>query len=48
MNVAWNVGDCPSNYNTVYGVGNSFTGWVTTSRIIVEEVTVKNASSVIV
>ena len=44
MTVAWNVGDCPGNYN----VGDSFTGWITTSRIIVEEVTVENAINVIV
>ncbi|KAI0214612.1 hypothetical protein LSAT2_000257 [Lamellibrachia satsuma] len=44
VTVAWNVGDCPGNY----GAGNSFTGWVTTSRIIVEEVTVENATNVIV
>ena len=51
VNVAWNVGDVAngerwdqSNYNT----GNSWTGWVATVRIIVEEVDVESADTVIV
>ena len=37
VKVTWNVGDCPLYWGTAYNAGDSFTGWVSTSRIIVEE-----------
>ena len=45
--VAWNVGDV-SNGQSGYNVGDSHTGWVATVRIIVEEVDVDSADTVIV
>ena len=49
--VAWKVGDVvsgvgwdQSNFNT----GASYTGWVATIRIVVEEVDVESADTVIV
>ena len=47
IRVAWNVGDCP-NQNPEFDVGKGVTGWVQTVRIIVEEVTIENASDRIV
>ena len=44
--VAWNVGDCPNQND--FDVGNSHTGWIQSSRIIVEELAVENANIVIV
>ncbi|KAK2139089.1 hypothetical protein NP493_6716g00002 [Ridgeia piscesae] len=45
--VAWNVGDVPS-VQSVYNIGDSETGWMATVRIIVEEVDVESADTVIV
>ncbi|KAI0216297.1 hypothetical protein LSAT2_031672 [Lamellibrachia satsuma] len=47
VNVAWNVGDCPGDVHSIYGVGDSFTGWVSTARIIVQEEIVENATNTI-
>ena len=47
VNVAWNVGDCPDDTHSDYGVSDSFTGWVSTSRIIVQEEIVENANNTI-
>ncbi|KAI0234905.1 hypothetical protein LSAT2_014724 [Lamellibrachia satsuma] len=44
--VAWNVGDCISQ--ATFNVGDSHTGWEATVRIIVEEVAVKDANTLIV
>ncbi|KAI0214581.1 Collagen triple helix repeat-containing protein 1 [Lamellibrachia satsuma] len=44
--VGWNVGDCPNQKD--FDVGDSYTGWFQTSRIIVEELAIQNASDVIV
>ncbi|KAI0218890.1 hypothetical protein LSAT2_029437 [Lamellibrachia satsuma] len=46
LNVGWNVGDC-QNMNA-YNVGDSSTGYKATVRIIVEEVDVEDANTVIV
>ncbi|KAI0239526.1 hypothetical protein LSAT2_009740 [Lamellibrachia satsuma] len=46
VNVGWNVGDC-QNMNA-YNVGDSSTGYKATVRIIVEEVDVEDANTVIV
>ncbi|KAI0231013.1 hypothetical protein LSAT2_018617, partial [Lamellibrachia satsuma] len=45
LNVAWNIGDCISQG---HNVGDSYTGWSATVRIIVEEVDVEDADTVIV
>ncbi|KAI0233710.1 hypothetical protein LSAT2_016074 [Lamellibrachia satsuma] len=47
VNVAWNVGDCPGDIHDRYGIGNSFTGWLSTSRIIIQEEIVENANNTI-
>ena len=44
--VGWNVGDCPNQKD--FDVGDSYTGWFQTSRIIVEELAIQNATDVIV
>jgi len=49
--VAWNVGDCISDSlykKETYNIGDSYTGWVATVRIIVEEIGVDHADTVIV
>ena len=43
VKVAWNVGDCPLQWGTAYNAGDSFSGWVSTSRITVEEQIVHDA-----
>ncbi|KAI0241976.1 hypothetical protein LSAT2_015448 [Lamellibrachia satsuma] len=51
VNVAWNVGDCVNGEGfeqSSYDVDDSMTGWVATVRIIVEEVGVEDADTVIV
>ncbi|KAK2182368.1 hypothetical protein NP493_357g04033 [Ridgeia piscesae] len=45
--VTWNVGDISSGQSR-YNVGDSYTGWAATVRIIVEEVDVDSADTVIV
>ncbi|KAK2174692.1 hypothetical protein NP493_783g00000 [Ridgeia piscesae] len=47
VHVVWNVGDCV-NQNPSYNVGDSYTGWISTVRIFVEEVNVKDATENIV
>lgn len=47
VHVVWNVGDCV-NQNPNYNVGDSYTGWISTVRIFVEEVNVKDATENIV
>ena len=46
VNVAWNVGDIPTGQSG-YNIGDSYTGWEATVRIIVEEVDVDSADIVI-
>ena len=49
--VGWNVGDVVDGVGwdqKDYNVGDSYTGWVATVRIIVEEVGVEDADTVIV
>ena len=49
--VAWNVGDIVSGEGweqSDHNVGDSWTGWMATVRIIVEEVDVESADTVIV
>ena len=46
VNVAWNIGDCTNNGRD--NVGDSWTGWGTTVRIIVEELYVEDADNVII
>ncbi|KAI0237162.1 hypothetical protein LSAT2_012380, partial [Lamellibrachia satsuma] len=49
--VAWNVGDIVDGMGREqkdYNVGDSWNGWVATVRIIVEEVGVEDAGTVIV
>ena len=51
VNVAWNVGDVVSGEGwdqSKYNTGDSWTGWVATVRIIVEEIYVESADTVIV
>ncbi|KAI0234584.1 hypothetical protein LSAT2_015185 [Lamellibrachia satsuma] len=45
VHVSWNVGDCVEQ--GPYNVGDSWTGWKETVRIIVEEVDVEDADNVI-
>ncbi|KAI0224109.1 hypothetical protein LSAT2_024863 [Lamellibrachia satsuma] len=46
VNVGWNVGDCVGGH--VFNAGDSDTGWGATVRIIVEEVGIEDANTVIV
>jgi len=49
--VAWNVGDVAhpdGDDQSHYNVGDSWTGWMSTVRIIIEEVDVESAATVIV
>ena len=51
VRVAWNTGDCVDGEGwdqSKYNIGDSYTGWVATVRIIVEEVSVEEADTVIV
>ncbi|KAI0237160.1 hypothetical protein LSAT2_012378 [Lamellibrachia satsuma] len=45
VNVGWNVGDILSWRQAQYNVGNPWTGWVATVRIIVEEIGVEDADT---
>ncbi|KAI0215444.1 hypothetical protein LSAT2_032506 [Lamellibrachia satsuma] len=45
VTVVWNVGDCPNQAGN--DVGDSLTGWISTVRIIVEEVDVQDAGTAI-
>ncbi|KAI0219781.1 hypothetical protein LSAT2_028689 [Lamellibrachia satsuma] len=51
VQVAWNVGDIVDGdgwYQKDHNVGDSYTGWASTVRIIVEEVDMQDAETVIV
>ncbi|KAI0216656.1 hypothetical protein LSAT2_031354 [Lamellibrachia satsuma] len=43
VRVMWNVGDC-TNQSPSYSAGDSYTGWISTVRITVEEVNVEDAN----
>ncbi|KAI0214899.1 hypothetical protein LSAT2_033084 [Lamellibrachia satsuma] len=43
VHVVWSVGDCV-NQNPHYDVGDSYTGWMSTVRITIEEVNVEDAN----
>jgi len=47
VRIEWKVGDCVNQYMG-YNVGDSYTGWTSTVRIIVEEVNVENAEKNII
>ena len=48
VKVGWNVGDVLFGVQRTHNVGDSHTGWMSTVRIIVEEISVENANTVIV
>ncbi|KAI0224512.1 hypothetical protein LSAT2_024483 [Lamellibrachia satsuma] len=48
VNVSWNVGGILGWKQSQYSAGNAWTGWMATVRIIIEEIGVEDADTVIV